>query len=255
MFKWGTKILIKKNLQEEGFKSRDTSCAPIYLHIFSRMLPPCLAYLAHHGMKSPQWISHCMGEMATYTIRKTCETNWQSLSHRVLQQLFSQSQISKDRLIKWKAGSCLRKHKQHWFLIFGRPCSQFYDCGDNDRYHNDRGLRTFCSLRQKMLSLNISHAGQRAAVGYVQEGLKHIMTSIYVQEKCNTSPNPSRRRRIILRQGNQVWLGLWCFPTNWLSPRRCFNRTTDWEPHALGGPLPSAVSSLACSRGTMSLCN
>lgn len=37
-----------------------------------------------------------------------------------------------------------------------------------------------------------------------------------------------------------------------------FTRTTDWEPHVLGGPLPSAVSSLACSRWNalyMSPCN
>lgn len=82
---------------QEGLKYRDTSCAPIDLHIFSRILPRCHAYLAHHRRRKSSHYEYLIAWM------KWIHTPFgrpvkQSLSHRVLQQLFSQSQISKVHL-------------------------------------------------------------------------------------------------------------------------------------------------------------
>lgn len=87
-----------------------------------------------------------------------------------------------------------------------------------------QGVENILSRAENVFTECQSRWAESGSRLYMYEGLKHIMTchDINVQEKCKTSPNPSRCRRIILVQVNeikinQVWLGLWCFPTNWSS--------------------------------------
>lgn len=206
--------LIKKNLQEEGLKYRDTSCAPIYLHIFSRILPRCHAYLAHHRRRKSSHYEYLIAWM------KWIHTPFgrpvkQSLSHRVLQQLFSQSQISKVHLTNGRLALASASASSTGFSSLAGLALNF-TMVVTIAIKMTGGWEHFVSGRKCFHWMPVTLGRERQSAIYVWGAETHHDMSWH---QCAREVQDITKSLVQVNETkiNQVWLGLWCFPTNWSS--------------------------------------